>query len=467
MTPYRTGLFILIILITIISAGCNTGEGNGNTGDIEMLTYSDEAISFEYPDWAEIASDEEEVFLLRSDGSNVFFASRYPVPSTLMMQEMEKNLGAVFDGEYCFYKLDSEGNKLNAISRIIHSDYQTYVITIASAGQPDKNLLSSVRSVRRTLTLKDGVGLMPIPANGDASLLPQACREARTLGAEVISWYFFWGDLADDWTVADCVMECLSYEGKSVAVMNIIHTNVLGKYPPEFNHFADPGFKEAFAEFSIEFVDRYKPEYYFIGGEVDIYLNAHRDEIPAFKEVYDYAYREIKKASPDTKVGTVFAYHYARDYGALDIIRTLAAESDVIGYTVHPYKGDFMYDDVSRGLEYLNEVGDVVPDKPYAILETCWSSSPLLGSSEDLQAEFVHDFFTYADSSDAEFVIWFSLHDQDDCSEAAATHLEPVPDLQIDEEYVKAFEEFMCSPGLKYSDGSPKKAWYIWKQYTQ
>lgn len=352
------------------------------------------------------------------------------------------------------------------MSRVLYSNYHTYLITYAGDNITDKSLLASAQVKDRPLNLKEGVGIMPIPANGDSSLIPEACRLARDLGADIISWYFFWGGLEDDWTVADCVMECLTYEGKSVAVMNIIHTNVLGAYPPEFEHFNDSGFKEAFAEFSVEFVKRYNPEYYFIGGEVDIYLNDHRDEIPAFKEVYEYAYDEIKKTSPGTKVGSVFAYHYARDYGALDIIKTLSQKCDIVGYTVHPHEENFSYKNVSRGLQYLNEVKDVVPDKPYGIIETCWSSSPLLDSSEDLQAEFVHDFFSYVETGGAEFVIWFSLHDQDDCTQAAQTHLEPFPELQVDEAYVKVFEEFMCSPGLLYSDGTPKKALEVWKQYT-
>ncbi|MBN2074743.1 MAG: hypothetical protein JW762_04250 [Dehalococcoidales bacterium] len=378
-----------------------------------------------------------------------------------------KNLDAELDGDYLYYKLDTGEKELNAISRVIFSDYQTYLVTVASEHNTDKSILSSARQIKRTLNLTEKVGLLPIPADGASSKIPDACKLSRTLGADIISWYFFWGGLENDWTVADCVMECLSLEGKTAALVNIIHSNVLGDYPPEFNHFSDPGFKEAFAEFSVEFVNRYTPEYYFIGGEVDIYLDNHRDEIPAFKELYDYTYNEIKKASPDTIVGSVFAYHYARDYEALDIIRTLTENCDIVGYTCHPHEENFSYKNVSRGLEYLSEIKDVVPDKPYCILETCWSSSPLLDSSEDLQAEFVHDFFGYVETGGAEFVIWFSLHNQDDCTEAAQTHLEPVPELQVDEAYVKAFEEFMCSPGLIYSDGTPKKALDIWKQYTQ
>lgn len=455
-------LLLSLILFLCFTTGCEPVSTLEEPG---FLVYTDNCIMFKYPDWTKSTADDEAVFLFRSNGESVFFASRYPVSSALLKQELVKNLDAIIEGEYCYYTFDTGEKKLDAVSRILYSDYHTYLITCAGPITAGKNLLASARVVKRVLNPKEGVGIMPIPANGDSSLIPEACRLSRELGADVISWYFFWGGLEDDWTVADCVMECLSLGGKSAAVMNIIHTNVLGAYPQEFKHFSDPGFREAFAEFSVEFVLRYKPEYYFIGGEVDIYLNDHRDEIPAFKEVFEYAYQQIKKARPETKVGSVFAYHYARDYGAIDIIQTLSEECDIVGYTVHPHEENFSYENVSRGLEALKEVKDVVPDRPYCIIETCWSSSSLLNSSEEKQAEFVNDFFDYVETGGAEFVIWFSLHDQDDCTEAARTHLEPVPDLQVDEAYVKVFEEFMCSPGLLYSDGTPKKALDIWKQY--
>jgi hypothetical protein len=453
-----------MVTTAVISGACSLEPA---VEDAVFLTYSDKAISFEYPDWPDVAPDEVEIFLLKSNGTEVFSAARYPVPSTLMKQEMERNLGAVFDGEYAYHRLGSGETALNAITRVLYSDYQTYTLTLAGPVTPDAGLLSTAVCRSRELNTRDNVGIMPIPPNCDSALLTSSIREARSLGAGVVSWYFFWGGLEDDWTVADYIMEGLSHEGKAVVVMNVIHTNVLGKYPPEFESFTDPGFKEAFAEFSVAFVERYQPEYYFIGGEVDIYLDGHREEFPAFQELLGYAYREIKKSSPETEVGLVVTYHYARDYDALDIIRELAPDCDILGYTVHPHLENFSYRDISRGLEYLNEVPDVVPGKPFAIIETCWSSSALLESNEELQAEFVHDFFSFVDSGGAEFVIWFSLNDQCDCSEAARTHLEPLPDLMENEQYVRFFEEFMCSPGLKYADGSPKKAWHIWQGYVQ
>ena len=454
---------ICIVLLAIASLylclGCNGKADN-------YLTYSNDAITFQYPDWPDQTAEEKEIFIFKTNGTEVFTAGRYQVPPDILKQEMEKNLRAEIDGEYAYFILDPDGAAMQSVTRILYSDYETYALTLAGPETPDASLLATAEIKNRELNTIDGVGIMPIPANSDVALLGAACREARSLGAEVLDYYFFWGWMADDWSVADHIMSYLSHEGKSVVVMNVIHTNVLGEYPPEYESFTDPGFKEDFAVFSVEFVERYQPTYYFIGGEVDIYLSEHRDEIAAFQEVLSHACREIKAASPETQVGLVVTYHYARDYGALDIITTLAPEVDIIGYTVHPYLDTYSYRDISRGLEYLNEVPDVVPGKPFAIVETGWNSSELLDSSEELQAEFVHDFFSFVESGGAEFVIWFSLHDQDDCSEAARTHLEPLPHLMEDEQYVRYFEEFMCSPGLKYSDGSPKMAWYIWKQYV-
>lgn len=456
----------VIYVVLLIIAGLWLWPGCDSEAD-NYLTYNDDAITFQYPDWPDQTPPEKEIFLFKSNGTEVFTAARYQVPPEILKQELVKSLGAEIDGEYAYYVLDPDGAAMQSVTRILYSDYETYALSLAGPERPDESLLTTAQIITRELKTLEGVGIMPLPANDDVSLLGAACREARSLGAEYLDYYFFWGWMADDWSVADHIMSRLSHEGKAVAVMNVIHTNVLGEYPPEYEHFADPGFKEDFAEFSVEFVERYQPEYYFIGGEVDIYLSEHRDEIPAFQEVLSHAYQEIKAASPETQVGLVTTYHFARDFGALDIITTLAPEVDIIGYTVHPYTDNYNYRDVSRGLQYLNEVPDVVPGMPFAIVETGWNSSELLDSSEELQAEFVRDFFTFAESGGAEFIIWFSLHDQGDCTEAAATHLEPLPHLQADEEYVRAFEEFMCIFGLKNSDGSPKQAWHVWKEYLE
>ena len=430
------------------------------------LLYSDASITFEYPDWQDASTQDENLLMLKTNGTCIFSVGVYPAPFSLMKQNMGEELEAVFDGDYAEYIMHPGGADYNARTRLLYCDYETYAVSMMCPGRVDSSILSEASCSKRSINTRPGLGLMPIPANDSSELLVESFRKARANGADVLSWYFFWGPLADNWTVSDYLMGPLSYEGKTAVLMNVIYVNLLGDYPPEFQSFDDPGFKEAFADFSVDFVERYKPDYYFIGGEVDIYLNSHRDQIPAYKELLAYTYKEIKEASPETQVGFVVTYHYSTANNATDIIETLAPEVDLIGYTVHPYEENFSYKNVSRGLEALEDVKNVVPGKPYAIIETGWSSSPLLESSEEKQVEFLDDFFSFYESSDAEFVIWFSLHEFSDCSEYAEKHLADL-DPRPDEEYVEFFKEYMCSTALIRTDGTPKKAWAAWQEHIK
>ena len=173
-------ILICLVITTAISGACSEEQANE---DIRFLTYSNEAITFEYPDWPDVAPDEEEIFLLRSNGTEVFSAARYPVPSTLMKREMEKNLGAVFEGEYVYHSLGSDEAVLNAVTRVLYSDYQTYTLTIAGSETPDAGLLSTAVCKARELNTRDKVGIMPIPVNCDSAMITSAFREARSLGA--------------------------------------------------------------------------------------------------------------------------------------------------------------------------------------------------------------------------------------------------------------------------------------------
>ena len=465
---------IVLGMILVLLFGCcqetapeiPTPEPQPSEPPAEQVPHSIDSLSFDYPDWPDADTEDETLLMLKSDGNCIFAVGRYPVPSSFIKNNMEEDLGAVFDGDYAQYIMHPGDKDYNATTRLLYCNYETYSVSIMCPGEVDPGILSTARCNKRNLTLKPGLGIMPVPANDSTELIAEGFKEARANGAEVLSWYLFWGPLADNWTISDYAMEPLSHEGKTVVLMNVIYVNLLGEYPPEFQSFDDPGFKEAFAEFSIDFVERYKPDYYFIGGEVDIYLSTHRDQIPAYKELLAYTYKEIKKASPETQVGFVVTYHYSTANNATDIIETLAPEVDLIGYTVHPYEEEYSYKNVSRGLEALQDVKNVVPGKPYAIVETGWSSSPLLESSEDKQVEFLNDFFSFYESSDAEFVIWFSLHEFSDCSEFAEKHLSEL-DYEMDEGYVERFEEFMCSSGLKKTDGTPTKAWGVWQEHIK
>jgi hypothetical protein len=158
-----------------------------------------------------VPPEEAEIFLLKSNGTDAFSAARYPVPSALMRQQLEQNLGATFEGGYAYHSLGSDEAALKAVTRVLYCDYETYTLTLAGPETPDPGLLAAAECKARELNIMDRVGIMPIPINCDSTMITSAFREARDLGAEVISWYFFWGGLEEDWAVADYIMEGLSH----------------------------------------------------------------------------------------------------------------------------------------------------------------------------------------------------------------------------------------------------------------
>lgn len=307
-----------------------------------------------------------------------------------------------------------------------------------------------------------------IPASPDPAItLPlltsgKAFSESAKEGAEIMYWYIEWKDLVNDWGASDFIMPKLKQGGQSAVVISVINTTTLSQYPKGYKTFTQNGFAADYAEFVGEFAGRYKPNYIFIGNEVNTYLNDHKGEVSAFQNILKSSRDAIKKASPNTKVGVSVAY---RD-GIPDnfsLIKKLSENIDVIGYTVYAFKDpDFQFGDPKEGIDMLKKVGKAVPGKPYAVIETGWSSSELLGSSEAEQAQFMRLLLDYIPTSDAEFINWFILQDGRDCSIPARAFLTPEMKPQGNE--FEIFKEFLCKFGAKNADGSDKEAWRVWKE---
>lgn len=468
--------FPALILAFLLLSGCSQSpqqpqsSQQQNTPILEYSNYTDGYLSFSYPDWPDAQTNDQN-FLVKNNGTCVFAAARYPsVPSRMLKDRLEGEFNGSFGGtggEYLDFTMNPGGTQYDARTRIIYCNYDTYSLTLACTGNnPDLSFLASASCRKRNLIIVQKSALIPTPANDKPSGILPAIKEARENGVDVLDWYFDWYGLDGNWSVSDYVMEPLSYEGRSAAMVEVIHTSVLSKYPERYDSFDDPGFDDEFSDFSADFVSRYKPDYYFVGSEVDDYLYNHREKIPAFKELLRKTREKVKAASPATKFGFTVTFHDALRNNATDIAQTLAPEADLVAYTSHGYHDMFVYDNVSQGVAYLEGVKDVVPGKPYVIIETGWSSSTLLNSSEDRQAEFMGAYFDFirANTTDAEFVKWWGLNDGKDCTEGAESFLTEHPELKEDESFMVPFKEYLCSVALKRSDGTPKKAWLIWQE---
>jgi hypothetical protein len=457
---------LLIFLVFVLLLGCVDKTESQTISTVTYSNYTDGQFSFQFPDWID-GDPKNETFLIKTNGTCVFGAARYPFASKPLKDRVEKEYNEKFSGEYVDYKIELGGDEYSARSRVVYCDHTTYMLTLACQDHLDNNsTLSSGKCAKKSINTKPKLGLISNPPNEDPTKIQETLRQSRVDGVDVLYWYFTWGDLDNNWTLSDFMMEPMNYEGKTAITMSIIHTNVLGKYPSKYSSFDEPGFKEDFANFSAEFARRYQPDYFFVGNEVDDYLWDHRNLTPAFKEILKETRKKVIDVSPTTKVGFTTTYHDALTHNATDIIKDLADEADIIGYTSYGYHGQFVFDNVTIGVNYLKDVKDVVPGKPYAITEAGWSSSSLLNSSEEKQKEFAEEFFTYLNTTDAEFVNWFALHDGVDCQKAAESFLTDMPEVKNNTKFMTPFKEYLCTLGIKKSDGTPKKAWDVWKANT-
>lgn len=200
-----------------------------------------------------------------------------------------------------------------------------------------------------------------------------------------------------------------------------------------------------------------------VGNEVDAYLGQHRAELPEFAVFYRRAVELFHRRLPGAKVGTVLTYAGVR--GWPELTQALAPASDFMDYTYYPI-ADAPGGEVSRRWQ-MRPVGDVEPDlaflaekaagKPFAFSEVGYSASPLNGSSEAQQADFVRAVFRSLErqhrEGKLEFLLFHTAHDYppEFCAGYAAQQkLEPS----------KEFCAFVESLGLRrYATGEPRPGW--------
>lgn len=471
---------LLVLVVPLFLSGCLDKAASDlvakdiqitQSQELKTTTHSDGAFSFSVPDWPD-AANAPGLILTKSNLECAFSAASIPAPIELVkknFKQVQQNKNMTENEDYLEYEISATASlSFKAMSRLEYCDYKTYVLTISCLKDIKyKELLESSSCKKRDLKPIEKLGLVANPVNDDPAQIPSAFKEARENGAQLLYWYFSWKDLEEKPDTVPFVMQPMSYEGKTGVVIEVIHTNVLAPYPAPWVSFDEQGFAERFSDFAAEFAEKYEPDYLFVGNEVDDYLYLHRDKIGAFKNVLELSRSKIKQASPGTKVGFTATYHDAVAHDALDIIQELAGKADIIGYTAYGYSGQFRFEDPGKGIELLEGIPSVVPQKPFAIVEAGWNTSSLLGSSEEKQKQYAEKFFDYLKTTDAEFVNWFSLHDGKDCTQAAQSFLTGTSEpMAQDELFVDSFLAFLCNLGVKKSDGTPKVAWGTWLEQS-
>lgn len=301
----------------------------------------------------------------------------------------------------------------------------------------DKSFSTKVRTLK---------GLSLSPKSFNPADFTDFFEKAKQTG-EIVSWAGDWHELSNTQSGGPAVVASLA---STFGYVPIIETQFFTQSSGRMLRPLDNNTKQIYKTSAADFADKYKPEYFAFGIEVNtLYVKSPAD-FDNFVQFYSEIYDTVKAKSPGTKVFTIFQLEKMKglDGGLFGGTNDPAKaqwtlldrfpSSDIIAFTTYP---GLIYKDPSEiPADYYTEI-KLHTSKPVAFTEIGWhSANGPVGweSSEAEQAKFVEVFFSLMGDLNKEFVIWNFMYDPD------------------------TFEPF-SSMGLRSRiDGTAKPAWDEW-----
>jgi|GEM_PF-1393208 len=300
----------------------------------------------------------------------------------------------------------------------------------------------------------------------------EAFKKAREGGMSIAIWGVQWGRVEPfigkyDWSFINYrILKTKQQKFKCALIIEIIRTNKLGLFPQDldFKGFNDSSFLHTFKLFIRELLKQYPKQiqYLFIGNEVNCYLHIHPEQAESFRNFCREIFSEIKSIDSEIKVGVVGAYHIARNYNEIGLLKNIVGIGDIAVLTIY-IEGDHANLNVEDTEKYFNEMFKLFPDKRIAITETGWSSNGPKGS-EDKQVEYIKRLSDVArkNGDRIEFISWVLLYD---ISEKLNKQIAESFNINIETVDGENFLKWQGSLGLLKNNGDEKPAWNAWKKY--
>jgi hypothetical protein len=199
-------------------------------------------------------------------------------------------------------------------------------------------------------------------------------------------------------------------------------------------------------------------DYVSIGNEVDGYLGAHPEELPAFRSFTNHAYATLRQlgVTAPTCVTLMVPAVLADDTSVAD---TLLEPCSVVPLTYYPQDPGFQFRDPSTVPAELNRVLSAAGTKPIVFQEIGYASDSANNGSEARQRAFLEAALTtlafHRDRVLAVNINWYCDIPRSEAESLAQDLYEYAPN---DPGY-DAFVGFLASLGLKREDGTAKLAY--------
>lgn len=242
--------------------------------------------------------------------------------------------------------------------------------------------------------------------------------------------------------------------------LQLINT-VKRELPPDLEHKAwdDPVMTERLDKLAAEiqkFFGKSPPLAISVGNEVDIYFEKYPDELDSYLLFLKRAKAVFEKHFPGTPVGTTVTFDGLMK-GRKPYIEKLIRGSDVVFFTYYPVI-DLKPLPLADINEHLETMTSLAGSRRFVLQEVGYPASPDLGLSEDIQNDFykaIIPLLMRSKKIEASFI--FALHDLPPglCNSLMGYYgaIGWPSDLR------SKFQSFLCTLGLRQSDGTPRKAY--------
>jgi hypothetical protein len=194
--------------------------------------------------------------------------------------------------------------------------------------------------------------------------------------------------------------------------------------------------------------------YLTLGRDVDVYLEAHPDERPAFvafvKQVFAYAH-DHEDAPPDLEVGVAFSHAAPKAEPAFGNLRDLG---DVVAFSYFPGLSTFAPAEEPGAALVVTQLVEAVGSKPIVLSATGHASDAAAGGSEDAQQAFFATLFGAIGAQRKSFALVGVVELFDAAPSSCAAWA-----VAQGGEVGGPLASYACSLGVIRADGAPKPAW--------